>query len=215
RRRERLLAHELAQILPESTPVEPEGHVGVAQRTQCQRRDGEADRAGEQESVERVVPIGPVAEHEGGRLALPPEISELGDEELLVRVDLENPLPTSELETADDRRAMSRVALGMVDMEPLSILGEAVENARALVRRAVVDHDDLERQAEPDQITLEHENEVANPRSLVVYGHDAGQAHRPRRIPVSASLLPAEGGDANPHGLQHDRSSRVVLEPAS
>ena len=149
--------------------------------------------------MQRIVPVGPHAEHEIRMGSALPEVGELGDDELPVRVELEDPLPTGELEAADDGRPVPRVLLRMMDVQPLTSARELVEKARCVVGRAVVDDDHLERLAERHELLLQIENEAFDALGLVETRHDDGQLYGFNHVPICSQLLPAEVGKLDPH----------------
>ena len=85
-------ADERLELAPDRAAEQPEGRVHVPDPTSGEQRGGEPDGAREQEAVRRVVALDADAEHEVGLVALLPEPRELGDDELAVGVDLEDPV---------------------------------------------------------------------------------------------------------------------------
>ena len=104
-----------------------------------------------------------------------PEAPELGHHELAVGVELEDPVRLGEIEATANRRPMTAVPLGALDVQPRILGCAAREYGWRRIRRRVVDDDHDGRRMLCHDIAAELLDQGRNRGRLVVNRHDDGE----------------------------------------
>jgi hypothetical protein len=145
--------------------------------------------------MERIATMAAHAEDQVVTVALLPEVSELGDIDLAVRVELKDPVTLSQLEAAQNGRSVPEVLRRAFNSEPGAGGRQPCQRLWCLVRRGVIDDDHLQALDKRNEAALEIEDELLDHGSFVVDRNDDRELD-PR---VEAALDPFRFSRLDPH----------------